>query len=79
MTTFRFRILFENDFEKLRQRSIKLNNVEINRKRILHKRHHESFKNDFLNKSKKSTKRITKLKNETKKKFNQKRRKINLF
>jgi hypothetical protein len=44
LTTFRFRILFENDLEKLRQRSIKFDNVEISRKKISHKRHHESFK-----------------------------------
>ncbi len=72
MTTFRFRILVENDFEKLRQRTIKLDNVKINRKRISHKRHHESFKKDFFEQTKKSTKKITKLKNEAKEKFDQK-------
>jgi translation elongation factor EF-4 len=36
-------------------------------------------KKKFLNKQKESTKRITKLKNEAKKKFDQKRRKSNLF
>jgi hypothetical protein len=77
LTTFRFRILLENDLEKLRQRSIKLDNVEISRKKISHKRHHESFKkkNFFLNKQKKSTEKVAK----AKKKFDQKQRKRNLF
>ncbi len=70
MTTFRFRVFVENDFKKLEQRTIKFNNVEINRKKISYKRHHENFKEEFLNKQKKSTKIITKLKNEAKKKFN---------
>jgi hypothetical protein len=53
LTAFRFRILLENDLEKLRQRSIKFDNVEINRKNISHKRHHESFKKDFFEQTKK--------------------------
>jgi hypothetical protein len=82
LTTLRSRVLLENDLEKFRQRSIKLDNVEISRKRISHRRHHESFKNKrffFLNRQKKSTERIAKLKNETKEKFDQKRRERNLL
>ncbi len=80
LTTFRFRVLLEDDLEKFRQRSIKLDNIEISREKISHRRHHESFKkNLFLSRQKKSTERVAKLKNETKEKFDQKRRKRNLF
>jgi hypothetical protein len=80
LTAFRFRVLLEDNLKKLRQRSIKFDNVEISSKKISHRRHHESFKKDFfLSRQKKSTERITKLKNEAKEKFDQKRRKRNLF
>jgi hypothetical protein len=52
LTTLRFRVLVENDLEKLRQRIIKFDDVEIKQKRISHKQHHESFKKDFLNRQK---------------------------
>jgi hypothetical protein len=48
LTALRFRILLENDLERFRQRFIRLDNVEINRKRISHKRHHESFKKNLF-------------------------------
>ncbi len=57
LTAFRFRILLENDLEKLRQRSIRLDNVEISRRKISHKRHHESFKKDFFWADKKNRQR----------------------
>jgi hypothetical protein len=60
LTTFRFRVLFENDLEKLRQRSIRLDNVEISRKRISHKRHHENFKKDFFEQTEKIDKKNNK-------------------
>jgi hypothetical protein len=79
LTALRFRVLLENDLKKLRQWSIKFDNIEISRSKILHRRHHENFKKDFLNKQKKSTKRITKLNNETKKKIDQNQKEKNLF
>ncbi len=48
LTAFRFRILVENDFKRFRQWTIKFDNVEISRKRISHKQHHESVKKDFF-------------------------------
>ncbi len=69
MTAFRFRILLENDFERFRQRLIRLDNVEISRKKISDRRHHENFKKDFFRKQKKLTKRAAKLKDEAKEKF----------
>jgi hypothetical protein len=53
LTALRSRVLLEDDFERFRQRSIRLDNVEINRKKISHKRHHESFKKDFFEQTKK--------------------------
>jgi hypothetical protein len=48
LTTFRFRILVEDDLEKLRQETIKLDHVEISRERISHRWHDESFKKNFF-------------------------------
>jgi hypothetical protein len=47
LTAFRFRVLVEDDFEKLRSETIKLDHVEISRRRISHKRHDESFEKEF--------------------------------
>jgi hypothetical protein len=80
LTTLRFRVLVENDLERLRQRTIKFDHVEINRKRISHRRHDESFKKEiFETNKKKSSKRVPKFEDEAKEKFDQKRRKKNLL
>jgi hypothetical protein len=61
LTAFRFRVFLENDLERFRQRSIRLDNVEISRKRISHKRHHESFKKDFFEQIEKIDKENSKI------------------
>jgi hypothetical protein len=61
LTALRSRILVENHLERLRQRSIKLDDVEINRKRISHRRHHESSKKkEFFEQTEKIDREISK-------------------
>jgi hypothetical protein len=55
---------------------IRLDNLENNQKRISHKRHHESFKKDFLSKQKKIDKKNNKIEDEAEEKFDQKRREV---
>ncbi len=69
MTTLRFRIAFEYRFEKFRQRTIKFDNLENNRKKISHKRHHESFKKIFFEQTEKIDKENNKIEKRSEKKI----------
>ncbi len=79
LTAFRFRVLLENDLKKLRQRLIKFDNVEISRRKILHKRHHENFKKEIFEQTKKIDKENNKIEKRNERKVWSKTKKKNLL